>query len=108
MKNPLADIACSKLTLLAASKVSLIVGSILNIINQGDVIFSMNDSQGSAVSWGHIIMNYLVPFCVAAYSRVKTEHELRSNGSVKNLYQVSKEKLLHTAHQENAVGKIPL
>lgn len=45
-----------------ALKVSLIIGSVLNTINQGEAIIS-----GSA-ELGHFALNYMVPFCVAAYS----------------------------------------
>lgn len=43
--------------------ISLVVGSILNVINQGTDILS-----GAGVHWGHLVMNYLVPFLVASYS----------------------------------------
>lgn len=45
-----------------ALKVSLIIGSVLNAINQGETILS------GSVELGHFALNYMVPFCVAAYS----------------------------------------
>ncbi|MDI1309314.1 MAG: nitrate/nitrite transporter NrtS [Methylotenera sp.] len=44
-------------------KVSLIVGTILNLINQGEHFLS----DGS-ISYAHLIMNYLVPYLVSTYS----------------------------------------
>ena len=46
--------------------ISLVVGTVLNLINQGGSILS-----GSGVSWLHLLLNYLVPYCVATYSAVK-------------------------------------
>lgn len=44
-------------------KVALIVGTILNFINQGEHFVS----DGS-FSLAHLVMNYLVPYLVASYS----------------------------------------
>lgn len=46
-----------------ALKVSLLVGTLLNLINQGERLIA-----GDGLLWDHVFMNYLVPFCVAAYS----------------------------------------
>jgi hypothetical protein len=45
--------------------VSLVVGTILNLINQGDVLFG--DGRLDLVK---IILTYLVPYCVATYGAV--------------------------------------
>ena len=45
--------------------VSLVVGTILNLINQGDVLFG--DGQVDPVK---IFLTYLVPYCVATYGAV--------------------------------------
>lgn len=42
--------------------VALIVGSLLNIINQGDNFLSQT------VVWWKVILTYMVPFCVSTYS----------------------------------------
>ena len=42
--------------------VALIVGTILNVINQGDVLWS-----GSRIDWLKALLTYSVPFCVATY-----------------------------------------
>ncbi len=43
--------------------VMLVVGSILNVINQGEIIF-----YGGAVAWIKGILTFIVPFCVSTYS----------------------------------------
>ena len=45
--------------------VSLVVGTVLNAINQGSTLLA-----GGPVSWPHLFLNYLVPYCVASYSGV--------------------------------------
>ena len=45
-----------------AFKVSLVVGSLLNLANHGAAIIHGH------VAWGSLAFNYLIPFCVAAYS----------------------------------------
>lgn len=51
-----------------ALRVAAVVGSVLNLINQGPVIWN-----GGQVSWMHMVLNYLVPYCVASYSAAKNE-----------------------------------
>ena len=49
-----------------ALKVALVVGSILNAINQGQHLF-----DGTPISWPHVCLNYIVPFCVSTYSATR-------------------------------------
>lgn len=51
-----------------ALKVSLVVGTLLNLINQGATAW-----HGGALSLPHLLLNYLVPFCVSTYSAAKNE-----------------------------------
>lgn len=44
-------------------KISLVVGTLLNAINQGSAFVGPE-----TVSWLHVGLNYCVPFCVAYYS----------------------------------------
>ena len=46
-----------------AIKVSLVVGTLLNLINQAD-----SARNGGSMSWPHRFLNYLVPYCVSNYS----------------------------------------
>ena len=52
----------------AAIRVSLVVGTLLNVVNQGSQILA-----GTGISWPHLFLNYLVPYCVASYSAAKNE-----------------------------------
>lgn len=54
-------------------KISLVVGLVLNIINQWDALFG--DVE---VSWPHVILNFFVPFCVATYSAIKNDLDTRN------------------------------
>jgi len=47
-------------------KVSLVVGTMLNLVNQGEYLLA-----GQGLMIGHALLNYLVPFCVACYSGAK-------------------------------------
>lgn len=52
----------------AAIKVAIVVGTILNLINQGGRLF-----DGLPLSWFHVGLNYLVPYCVSSYSAARNE-----------------------------------
>lgn len=62
--------ACQRPIVLAAVKVALAVGTLLNVINQGGRLL-----DGLPPSWFHVALNYLVPYCVSSYSAAR--HELR-------------------------------
>jgi hypothetical protein len=55
--------AFSRPIVIASLRVAAVVGTALNLINQGPAIWS-----GEGASWVHLALNYLVPFCVASYS----------------------------------------
>jgi hypothetical protein len=42
--------------------VMIIVGSVLNLINQGEALF-----QGAALNFAKLLLTYVVPFCVSTY-----------------------------------------
>ena len=46
-------------------RVALVVGSILNLINQGDALIS-----SASFNWWKIVLTYIVPYCVATYGAV--------------------------------------
>lgn len=52
----------------SALKVALVVGTVLNLINQGERKLS-----GESIAWMHAILNYFVPFWVSSYSVAKNE-----------------------------------
>jgi len=45
--------------------VALVVGTILNLINQGDAIFA-----AATINWTKIMLTYLVPYAVSTYGAV--------------------------------------
>lgn len=49
-----------------AVRVALVVGTCLNLINQGSAIW-----HGAPVEWGKFLLNYAVPFLVSSYSGAK-------------------------------------
>jgi len=53
-------------------KIALVVGTLLNLINQGESLL-----HGGKISGFHLLLNYLVPYCVASYSAAKNEIGLR-------------------------------
>jgi hypothetical protein len=58
----------SKKIVVASVKISLVVGTLLNLVNQGEAIVGED-----YISWSHVFFNYLLPYCVASYSAVKNE-----------------------------------
>ena len=51
-----------------AIKIALVVGTILNLINQSERVLA-----GGTISWLHFVLNYIVPYCVASYSAAENE-----------------------------------
>ena len=45
--------------------VAVPVGTLLNLINQGDVLFA-----GRAIDWAKVLLTFIVPYCVATYGAV--------------------------------------
>lgn len=60
--------ACRRPIVAAAIKLALVVGTLLNIINQGGRLL-----DGLPPSWFHVFLNYLVPYCVSSYSAARQE-----------------------------------
>ena len=44
---------------------AVVVGTILNLINQGDALFG-----GRTLDWTKLVLTYIVPYCVATYGAV--------------------------------------
>ncbi len=51
---------------------ALVVGTALNVVNQGEYLLA-----GEGLMWGRCLLNYLVPFCVAAFSAWQTQRQCR-------------------------------
>lgn len=64
----LLQLACRPAIVRAAIQVALVVGTLLNLINQGSRWL-----DGLPLSWAQLGCNYLVPYCVASYSAARNE-----------------------------------
>ena len=45
--------------------VAMVVGTVLNLINQGEVLFG-----ASSINWPKIVLTYFVPYTVATYGAI--------------------------------------
>ena len=62
------NIALSGEVVVISLKVSLVVGTILGLINHGSAMFEASLTKGDIVQ---IALTYLVPYCVSTYSSAK-------------------------------------
>lgn len=72
----LLKIARRPAVLAGAFRVSLVVGTVLNLINQGPRVI-----DGELPSWLHLVLNYAVPFCVATYSAARSLQRAGESGT---------------------------
>ena len=61
------QITCDKSLLIRAIKIAIVVGIILNMINQGEYIMTMQFAKINFFKFG---LTFLVPFCVSMYTAV--------------------------------------
>lgn len=59
----------------SALKVSLVVGTVLNVVNNGERLMA----HGSVSLW-QVAMNFVVPFCVSSYSAARNEAQRAKGG----------------------------
>lgn len=59
------SLATQRSVVVRATKISLIVGVILFVINQGDLLIS-----GAKINWWKAVLTFAVPYCVSTYSSV--------------------------------------
>lgn len=65
----------SRSTMRRTTRIALVVGTVLSLINQGGVIFG---GRATWVTWVRVGANYLVPFCVSSagfLTATKRSHE---------------------------------
>jgi hypothetical protein len=55
---------------------AIVVGTILNLINQGDALFA-----GRHLDWLKVVLTYIVPYCVATYGAVAFRLEAMRSSS---------------------------
>ena len=60
-------IACDKALLIRAIKIAIVVGFVLNIINQGELIFAFEFDKINFFKFG---LTFIVPFCVSMYTAI--------------------------------------
>jgi len=65
---------CDSQTITQSIKISIVVGTILNIINQGDFIFNM---MFDSINYFKLFLTYLVPFCVSTYTAITINMQLK-------------------------------
>ena len=58
-------VLCDKSIMIKAVKISLIVGTLLNIINQGGYLINLDFDN---INFFKIILTYLIPFFVSSYT----------------------------------------
>lgn len=59
----------------SAVRIALLVGTVLNLINQGTAL-----ADGQELDWWRLGLNYMVPYLVSSYSAVRNELSRRGNG----------------------------
>ena len=64
----LLQLVCSRRIVINAIKIAVVVGTVLNLINQGSAFMA-----NSGISWIHVLLNYLIPYSVASYSAAKNQ-----------------------------------
>ncbi|GAA4245274.1 hypothetical protein SAMN04489797_1454 [Winogradskyella sediminis] len=66
----LLKIALEKDIVISSIKVAIVVGCILNIINQGDLLYHLNFEK---VNWLKLGLCFVVPYSVSTYASVKVK-----------------------------------
>lgn len=65
--------------------VALVVGTVLNLINQGDALLG-----GGSVNWLKIALTYLVPYAVCTYGAVSSKLRLRKLGVLEESHHAAR------------------
>jgi hypothetical protein len=68
------QIAFQRDTVVTALEVCIIVGVLLNIINQGGILLS---AQFEQLNWIKLMLTFLVPYLVSAYSTTKAKLDFK-------------------------------
>jgi len=56
-----------------SARVAIVVGTLLNLINQGDALLG-----DGGLSWAKMALTYVVPYCVATYGAVSYRMSLEA------------------------------
>lgn len=68
------DIVADGAVFSKALKIALVVGTILNLINQGDALIAWEMEK---ISFGKLLLTYCVPFLVSTYTAVSIGFEFK-------------------------------
>ena len=63
------SVAIQRSSILGGIKLAIVVGVIVNLINQGEHLFGLQFAQ---VSWPKLLITFGVPFCVSIYNSTTT------------------------------------
>lgn len=103
MINDWLKIAMQNNIMMRAVKVALVVGSILMLINLGDVILSNGLQIKEFIK---ITLTYLVPYCVSTYSSTEAVCAAENKPSINELmWEFLKKKGLELAQYSLAIFK---
>lgn len=61
------DISADGVVFVKAVKIAVVVGTVLNFINQGDVLISVDTAN---IAWGKLLLTYCIPFAVSTYTAI--------------------------------------
>ena len=64
----MARLALSRRIAASALRVALVVGVLLNAINEGKALLT-----GGGIHWLPVVLNFVVPYCVASYAAARNE-----------------------------------
>lgn len=93
-------LAFEKKTLIRAIRVTILVGIILNLINNPDFIFHFSTNY---LSLGRVLLTFIVPFLVSTYSSILSNSALRT-GSVSHIDAILKCKSCNKTHIHVPIG----
>jgi len=67
------DLALGRAVVLNATRIALVVGTLLNAINQGSQIL-----DGARIDWPRFLLNFVVPYVVSTVSAVQIKRKSSS------------------------------
>ncbi len=67
-------ILCDQELIIKSSKIALVVGTLLNIINQGEVIFALDFAN---IDYVKSLLTYAIPFLVSSYTAVSMKMKFK-------------------------------
>ena len=73
-KKIIFSVMCDKSKMIQAVKIAIVVGTILNIINQGNYLFNLNFDK---MNFFKLTLTYFVPFFVSTYTAFSIGLQIR-------------------------------